>query len=50
MPASQIILAFQDDCELFGDWNPRSPLLTKIIEGYANGNLLRVSYHQDQYQ
>lgn len=42
MPANQIILTFQDDCEIFGDWNPRSPLLTKIIEGYANSNRKRI--------
>ena len=42
LPAPQIILAFQEDCEIYGDWNPKSPLLTRIIEGYANGSRAKI--------
>ncbi len=46
LPASQIILSFQEDCEIYGNWNPRSPLLTKIIEGYANGSRAKIKRRQ----
>lgn len=46
MSAPEIIFAFQEDCEIYGNWNPRSPLLTKIIEGYANRSRAKIRRRQ----
>ncbi len=36
LPAPAIILQFENDCEIYGNWNPRSNLVQRLIEGYAN--------------
>ncbi len=42
LPAHEILIAFQGDCEVYGNWNPRSPLLTSILEGYANSSRAKI--------
>lgn len=36
LPVQLLISQFQNDCEIYGTWNPRSDLIQRLVEGYAN--------------
>jgi hypothetical protein len=36
LPVELMMLQFHSDCEIYGTWNPRSDILQKLVEGYAN--------------
>lgn len=49
LPATDISLKFQEDCEIYGNWNPKSPLLTRIVEGYANSSKAKIKRRQSWF-